>query len=50
MRPIVEGKATLEEIETHWSIIDLLDVNEALDLQWEAERRASEVKTPKGRG
>jgi len=27
---------TLEEIETHWSICDLADAHEALDIQQEA--------------
>jgi len=28
---------TLEEIETHWSICDLADAHEALDIQQEAD-------------
>ncbi|WP_170302195.1 DUF6889 family protein [Desulfosarcina widdelii] len=31
---------TLEEIETHWSLCDLADAHEALDIQSEAERWA----------
>ena len=46
---MVEGKATLFEIETHWSCVDLLDANEALDLQYEAERRAAEPRNKGGR-
>lgn len=41
MRPILRGKATLSEIETHYSILDLADLNEAMDLEEEAERLAS---------
>ena len=29
--------ATLQEIETHWNIIDLMDANEALDIKAEQE-------------
>jgi hypothetical protein len=31
--------ATLQEIETHWSIDDLADAHEALDIQQEAEAK-----------
>ena len=41
-RVVVRQIATLKEIETHYDIVDLFDANEALDLQDEAERRASE--------
>jgi hypothetical protein len=37
---VVERIATLEEIESHWSIDDLADAHEALDIQQEAEARA----------
>ena len=39
---------TLREIEEHWSILDLLDANEALDLDQEARRKAEE-RAAKGR-
>lgn len=41
-RLILAKVATLEEIERHWSLTDLLDGNDALDLQadLEAEARA----------
>lgn len=32
-RLVLDGVATLHEIETHWSIADVLDANEALDVQ-----------------
>lgn len=32
-RVVYSGKATLQEIETHWSLDDLLDFNEILDYQ-----------------
>ena len=40
-RPIVERVATLHEVETHWSIDDLADANEALDIKAEAEAKAA---------
>jgi len=40
--------ATLQEIEEHWSILDLLDANEALNLDQEAKRKAEE-RAAKGR-
>jgi hypothetical protein len=46
---IVSGKATLQEIETHYSLTDVLDANEALDLQGEADRLAHEAAMSKGR-
>ena len=36
-RPIIAGKASLEEIERYWSIGDLADCNEILDIQQEIE-------------
>ncbi|MCG8433492.1 MAG: hypothetical protein MJA83_05630 [Gammaproteobacteria bacterium] len=44
----MEGKATLTEIQTEWSIIDLLDANEALDLQEEANHLAAIAARAKG--
>jgi hypothetical protein len=44
-RVILAGAGRLEEIERHWSIDDLADANEALDVRDEAEefaRRQSE--------
>lgn len=37
MRPVLRKVATLEEIETHYSLYDLLDIHEALDVQEDAE-------------
>ena len=34
----MSGKATLQEIETHWSINDLADANEALDIEQDMEQ------------
>ena len=31
------GRATLEEIETHWSLLDVLKANDALDIQDELD-------------
>ena len=36
--------ATLQEIETHWSIDDLEDAHEALDLQLLADMEAMKSK------
>jgi hypothetical protein len=32
----------LREIEEHYTLLDVLDANEALDLQYDAQRRAQE--------
>jgi hypothetical protein len=32
---------TLKEVETHYDIIDLLDINELLNLQEEVERKSA---------
>ncbi len=39
MRLVVNQIASLKEIETHWSIIDVLNVNESFDLKIEADNR-----------
>lgn len=39
-RLVLEGKATRHEIQTHWSIDDLADANDALDAWYEAKARA----------
>jgi hypothetical protein len=44
MRLVVEKIATLHEIETHYSVDDVLRVNDALDLKLEAIRKARETK------
>lgn len=36
-RPILEGIATLEEINRSWTINDLADANEALDIKNEID-------------
>ena len=35
-RPILEGIATLHEVDAHWTICDLADANEALDIRDDA--------------
>ncbi len=40
-RVVTGGAATLSEIESHWSIDDLADANEALDIKNEAEAYAA---------
>jgi len=44
---VVARIATLEEIDTHWSINDLADAHEALDIQQEAQQWAADH--PKGK-
>jgi hypothetical protein len=39
-RLVIRKIATLQEIETHYSLIDLMDANEVLDLQDRAESQA----------
>jgi hypothetical protein len=47
-RIVLAKIATLREIEEHWSLSDLLDAQDALDLQMradaEAAKRASETR------
>jgi hypothetical protein len=44
---VIAKVATLAEIESHYSLTDVLDANEALDLQHEADRLAHEQATGK---
>ena len=41
---MVAQVATLQEIETHWSLDDLIDAGEALDLQAAADVEAAKPK------
>lgn len=43
-RLVVKQVATLQELETWWSIDDLRDANEALDAMADAEAEASKRK------
>jgi len=36
-RPILAGLATLHEIEEHWTLSDLLDAHEVLDIKADLE-------------
>jgi len=45
-RIILERIATLEEIETHYSLLDLLDANIALDFK---EEMVAKANKPKGK-
>lgn len=45
-RLVLEGVATLQELETWYSFDDVLVANEVLDLKLEAERRASKKAAP----
>ena len=47
-RPVVEGKVTLGEAQTQWSIDDIADMNDAMDIRDEAEALAYE-KAKQGR-
>jgi len=37
LRPVLAKKATLQEIENHWSLLDLMNINEAMDIEEEIE-------------
>jgi len=37
-RPILAGKTTLSEIDNHYTLDDLADLNEAMDIENEMER------------
>lgn len=37
-RVILEKIATLQEIETHWSLDDLIRANDILDMKYDLER------------
>jgi hypothetical protein len=39
---VIGQVATLHEIEVHWSLDDLLDANEAMDIQMLADVEASQ--------
>ena len=39
-RLVLEGVATLQELEEYYDINDICDANEALDVKAEVERRA----------
>jgi hypothetical protein len=41
--PITKGWATLEEIERHWSIIDLFECLEAIDVLADIEEAESKA-------
>lgn len=43
-RLVLEGFATLQEVETHYSLLDVFKANELLDLKRDVERRAGEQK------
>ena len=42
MRPWMEGKATLKELDEHWSIDDLADAHDALDIMIEMEMQSQQ--------
>lgn len=48
-RIVLEGVATLQEIETWWSIDDLADAHEALDVKQALEAAALERSKSSGR-
>lgn len=48
-RLVLAQVVTLQELETHWSVVDMLDAHEAIDLQEEAERLAHMKAAGKGR-
>lgn len=48
-RLIFEGVATLQEVEQHWSIDDVLDANEMLDAKAEAQAAYARVQADQAR-
>lgn len=46
-RPILAKITTLQEVENHWSIDDLTDAHELLDIKGEAEEWYYEQNKPK---
>jgi hypothetical protein len=47
---VVNGVATLSEIERFWHLGNVMDANEALDIQEEANRKAAEAAGKDGSG
>jgi hypothetical protein len=43
-RLVLEKVATKQELDTHWSIDDVADANEALDAQYEAQAEMNQRK------
>lgn len=41
-RPVINGLGTLKEVKYDWTIDDLMDAHEALDVKEEIEARAME--------
>lgn len=39
---MIEQVTSLEEVETYYDLVDVLDANEALDLKEDAEHQATE--------
>lgn len=40
-KPVVAGYGTLAEVHERWTLDDLLDANEAIDVVYECEQRAA---------
>lgn len=40
LRPVMDKVATKQEIDTHYDIVEVLDINEALDLKAHMEHMA----------
>lgn len=49
MRPVLEGKATLRELDEHWSIDDLADMHDAMDIVIEMEVQVQNEQKNKGK-
>ena len=47
---MVERVATLQELETHWSLRDLILANEALDIRDEAQKAADDDAKGEAKG
>ena len=48
-RPVVNGKVTLQEIETYYDVNDMFDLHEVMDLMDEAERKAHKIQEMKAK-
>jgi hypothetical protein len=46
-KPVIDGVCTLEELDRYWTMCDLRDYHEALDLKYEYEKFYMDNHKPK---